>query len=103
MSQSFNSNGYTGSIAAPINVVSITGTNNGASTVYVMMFDSASTPVNGATPNIATIIEVPAGEPFSWDLKPERPIQKGFYWVASSSQPTLTIATGATLNVDVGY
>ena len=103
MSKPFNLAGYTGNVAAPFNLASFTCTNEGASTVWVMLFDSATTPVNGATPNVCLPIKVPAGEPASWDIVPVVPIQSGFYWVASSTQPTLTIAAGATINAVVGF
>lgn len=103
MSKGFNTATYTGSVAGPINLASFSGENEGAADVYFMMFDSATTPVNGATPNVFFPVHVPAGQPFSDDIVPIRPIVNTLYWVASSTQPTLTIAAGATLNVDLGY
>ena len=103
MSKAFNDATYTGNVAGPFSLASITATNEGASDVWLMLFDSTTPPVNGQKPSVIIPMKVPAGEYESWDIRPIRPIVNTLYWVASSTQPTLTIAAGATINVYAGY
>jgi len=89
---------------APIAFTGAFGSNETASTIWIMFFNSISQPANGTQPFYGLSFNVPAGGTFNW-IAPGAPAQgiffdEGLTWVASSTPNTLTaIAPGPTARV----
>ena len=81
----------------------IFGRNVGASTVYLFVYDSATKPADGSSAHIFVPIAIEAGAVFSIALIRPRSFATGLTWVASSTDGTLTYASGATVQVSAEY
>lgn len=86
---------------APIAFSGAFGSNESASTIWIMFFDASSVPADGAQPTDGLSFNVPAGGSFNW-VAPANGVffKNGLTWVASSTAGTLThIAPGAIARV----
>jgi hypothetical protein len=84
--------------AAPKKLWRVTGTNEGSSERWVMIFASATVPGNGAEPVLA--YRVPAGGFFADEMPRAKSFSSGISWAASSTAGTLTIDSGATFRMN---
>lgn len=77
------------------------GRNLEAGTVFLMVFDLAAVPANGATPDYSPL-ELLAGQSFSLTVPPEL-FLAGLVWAISTTDTTLTISVGAGATVTTWF
>lgn len=80
---------------------SLYAANVGASTRYLMLFDAAALPANGAVPKIVIPLAVNDADLFPF-VRPKS-FTTGIVWGASSTATTLTIDATATIGVNAEY
>lgn len=86
---------------APIAFSGAFGSNETASTIWIMFFDASAVPANGTQPVHGLSFNVPAGASFNF-VAPQNGIffRNGLTWVASSTPNTLTaVGAGAVARV----
>lgn len=77
--------------ASPGGLFTFFGSNEDTSKIWLMIFDSATVPANGAIPEFN--IPVDPLKPFSLDLARPKPFTSGISFAASSTAATLTLVT----------
>jgi hypothetical protein len=85
---------------APIAFTGAFGSNETASTIWIMFFNTTSAPGAGTQPALGLSFNVPAGGSFNW-VAPGGSVffNRGLTWVASSTPDTLTPIAGAVARV----
>lgn len=79
--------------SGPARVWGVSGYNSAASAVWVMLFDAAAVPADGAAPDV--LIYVPAGSGFAWGTDSKQlgtAFSDGLCWAESTSSPALTLS-----------
>ena len=75
--------------AAAGSLYEISGSNKSAATIYLMVFDSATVPVNGVAKKYQ--VQVAAGQSFSWTPALAPTFAAGISWAVSTTPDTLTL------------
>lgn len=81
----------------------IFGRNVGVSAAYIFIFDATTKPADGSLAEMFVPVKLEAGAAFSIDLPRPRAFSNGLTWVASSTDESLTYASGATFVVAAEY
>lgn len=84
-------------------VYTLVGRNTGAGVAYLFFYALAAKPSNGSVAHVFVPLKLDPGATFSMQLDRPRDFAQGFCWAASSTDGSLTYASGATLNVAAEY